>query len=146
MAQRRAKEAAFFAVDDLAQYRLLSDRHFDGFREPDAELAQVVSGEVAVPESGRRMFLNMWIAMDDVAFGGFLYELARGRGLRQGRSRSPDVWGLRISCGHVSSWAWASGSPGSPRVFRSFEPGCSARQWLKRGERITLKQCKHHSI
>jgi hypothetical protein len=29
----------------------------------------VVAGTLPVPASGRRMFLNMGIAMDDVAFG-----------------------------------------------------------------------------
>jgi ornithine cyclodeaminase/alanine dehydrogenase-like protein (mu-crystallin family) len=76
-----ANAAAFYAVDDLPQYRSLSDLHFAGFREPDAELAEVVGGTVPVPKSGRRMFLNMGIAMDDVAFGAFLYDRANEGGV-----------------------------------------------------------------
>ena len=76
-----ANDSSLFVVDDLAQFRSLSDIHFHGFREPDAELAQVVAGEVAVPSTGRRTFLNMGIAMDDVALGASVYDRARERGI-----------------------------------------------------------------
>jgi ornithine cyclodeaminase/alanine dehydrogenase-like protein (mu-crystallin family) len=76
-----ANGSSLFVVDDLDQYRSVADLHFRGFREPDAELAQVVAGEVPVPPAGRRTFLNMGIAMDDVALGGFVYDRARERGI-----------------------------------------------------------------
>jgi len=75
-----ANAATCFAVDDLAQYRSMASEHFDGFREPDAELAQVVAGAVVVPDTGRRLFMNLGIAMDDVALGALVYERARARG------------------------------------------------------------------
>jgi len=81
MSASSANDASLFVVDDLAQFRSLGDLHFHGFREPDAELAQVVAGEVAVAETGRRMFLNMGIAMDDVALGALAYDRARERGI-----------------------------------------------------------------
>jgi Predicted ornithine cyclodeaminase, mu-crystallin homolog len=72
--------SALYVVDDLAQYHSVADVHFHGFREPDAELARVVAGEMAVPSTGRRTFLNMGIAMDDVALGGLLFDRAIARG------------------------------------------------------------------
>jgi len=74
-----ANAASLYVVDDLAQYA--SVEHFDGFREPDGELADVVAGSLKVPESGRRMFLNMGIAMDDVALGALCYDRALERGV-----------------------------------------------------------------
>ena len=56
--------------------RPLLTRHWRGFRDPDGELADVVEGTLAVPEHGRRMFLNMGIAMDDVALGALCYDRA----------------------------------------------------------------------
>jgi ornithine cyclodeaminase/alanine dehydrogenase-like protein (mu-crystallin family) len=41
----------------------------------------VVSGEADVPETGRRAFLNMGIAMDDVALGSYVLDLALQRGV-----------------------------------------------------------------
>ncbi len=76
-----ANGSALFVVDDLGQYASVSDLHFTGFREPDGELAQVVSGALPVPSSGRRVFLNMGIAMDDVALGALCHERARERGI-----------------------------------------------------------------
>jgi ornithine cyclodeaminase/alanine dehydrogenase-like protein (mu-crystallin family) len=81
MSAASANGSSLFVVDDLEQYRSVAHLHFHGFREPDAELAQVVAGEVAVPANGRRMFLNMGIAMDDVALGGSAYDRARERGI-----------------------------------------------------------------
>jgi ornithine cyclodeaminase/alanine dehydrogenase-like protein (mu-crystallin family) len=80
MAAAAANEAALYVVDDLGQYGSVLEDHFDGFREPDGELAQVVTGELEVPEGGRRMFLNMGIAMDDVALGALCYDRALERG------------------------------------------------------------------
>lgn len=80
MSAGSANASSLYVVDDLDQYRSVGDLHFHGFREPDAELAQVVAGEVTVPAQGRRMFLNMGIAMDDVALGGLLFDRASARG------------------------------------------------------------------
>lgn len=73
--------ASLFTIDDLAQYRSVSDQHFGAFPEPNGELAQVVSGVLPVPETGRRVFLNMGIAMDDVALGALVYERALAGGV-----------------------------------------------------------------
>ena len=76
-----ANETVLYVVDDLGQYASVSDLHFGEFRDPDGELAQVVAGELTVPATGRRMFLNMGIAMDDVALGGLCFDRARERGV-----------------------------------------------------------------
>lgn len=76
-----ANEAARYVVDDLGQYASVAAQHWDGFREPDGELAQVVAGTLTMPEAGRRMFLNMGIAMDDVALGALCYDRAIERGV-----------------------------------------------------------------
>ena len=76
-----ANGSSLYVVDDLDQYRSVADLHFHGFREPDGELAQVVAGELPVPPAGRRTFLNMGIAMDDVALGALVYDRARERGI-----------------------------------------------------------------
>ncbi len=68
--------ASFYVVDDPGQYASVSTEHFDGYRAPDGELAQVVAGELAVPATGRRVFLNMGIAMDDVALGALCHDRA----------------------------------------------------------------------
>ena len=69
-------EAALYVIDDPGQYASVFDLHFAGFREPDGELAQVVDGTLPVPATGRRMFLNMGIAMDDVALGALCHDRA----------------------------------------------------------------------
>jgi ornithine cyclodeaminase/alanine dehydrogenase-like protein (mu-crystallin family) len=74
-------EASCYVVDDLEQYASVADRHWRGFRDPDGELADVVEGSHAVPEHGRRMFLNMGIAMDDVALGALCYDRAIAGGV-----------------------------------------------------------------
>jgi ornithine cyclodeaminase/alanine dehydrogenase-like protein (mu-crystallin family) len=76
-----ANGAVLYVVDDPGQYASFADRHWLGFREPDGELADVVSGKLAVPTTGRRMFLNMGIAMDDVALGALCYDRAIERGV-----------------------------------------------------------------
>jgi ornithine cyclodeaminase/alanine dehydrogenase-like protein (mu-crystallin family) len=81
MSASSANHSSLYVVDDLEQYRSVSDLHFDGFREPDGELAQVVVGELPVPSAGRRTFLNMGIAMDDVALGALAFDRARERGI-----------------------------------------------------------------
>jgi ornithine cyclodeaminase/alanine dehydrogenase-like protein (mu-crystallin family) len=76
-----ANDASFYVVDDREQYASVASAHWEGFREPDGELAEVVAGTRAVPARGRRMFLNMGIAMDDVALGSLCYERALERGV-----------------------------------------------------------------
>lgn len=76
-----ARAATSYVVDDLGQYLSFTDEHFEGFPEPGAELADVVSGGFPVPERGRRMFMNLGIAMDDVALGALVHDLARERGV-----------------------------------------------------------------
>lgn len=76
-----AADATLYVVDDPGQYASVQDLHFSGFRAPDGELAQVVAGGLTVPERGRRVFLNMGLAMDDVALGALVYDLARERGI-----------------------------------------------------------------
>jgi len=76
-----ANAATLYVVDEPGQYASVADRHWHGFREPDGELAQVVTGELEVPTSGRRVFLDMGIAMDDVALGALCYERALERGI-----------------------------------------------------------------
>lgn len=78
---RAANDASIYVIDDPAQYASVADMHWRGFREPDGELADVVSGHLSVPTSGRRMFLNMGIAMDDVALGALCYDRALERGV-----------------------------------------------------------------
>lgn len=76
-------DAAFFAVDDLGQYAAVGAKsaHFAGFREPDAELAAIVAGHIEVPAEGRRVIMNMGIATEDVALGGYLYDRAVAEGV-----------------------------------------------------------------
>ena len=81
MDPRAMNDAVLYVVDDLGQYHANVGAHFDGFRKPDGELAQVVAGSLPVPAVGRRAFLNMGIAMDDVALGALCYERASERGV-----------------------------------------------------------------
>ena len=81
MDPRATHDAVLFAVDDLGQYHANVAEHFADYREHDGELAQVVAGTLPVPETGQRMFLNMGIAMDDVAFGSLCYDRALERGI-----------------------------------------------------------------
>jgi ornithine cyclodeaminase/alanine dehydrogenase-like protein (mu-crystallin family) len=76
-----ANAASLYVVDELGQYASVSDRHWSGFRGPDGELAEVVAGSLEVPATGRRMFLNMGIAMDDVALGALCYDRGVDRGV-----------------------------------------------------------------
>ncbi len=85
MAPAAFRDAAFYCVDDIGQYDSVADRiHFFDVPRPDAQLADVVAGEVTVPDRGRRMFLNMGIAMDDVALGALVLDRASAAGV--GRS------------------------------------------------------------
>lgn len=76
------REAAIFSVDDLGQYSSVAGlNHFFDFPEPDTDLASVVTGVAEVPARGRRMFLNMGIAMDDIALASLVLERATERGI-----------------------------------------------------------------
>lgn len=85
MAATAFAEAAVFCVDDLEQYAAVAARghYFQGLPEPDGELADAVAGRLEMPATGRRMVLNMGIAMDDIALGALLVDRARERGIGQ---------------------------------------------------------------
>ncbi|MEX0581727.1 MAG: hypothetical protein WD228_11600 [Mycobacterium sp.] len=77
MAQKAFDDAAVYCVDDLGQYGSVADSvYFFGLPKPDTHLAAVVAGEYDVPVTGRRMFLNMGIAMDDVALSSLVLDRA----------------------------------------------------------------------
>ena len=78
---RAVDDSVTYVVDDLEQYHANAQAHFGDFREPDGELAQVVAGSLPVPSAGHRTFLNMGIAMDDVALGALCYDRALERGV-----------------------------------------------------------------
>ncbi len=75
--------ASFFSVDDLNQYAAVrnSGDHFTHLREPDTDLASVVSGAFPVPAEGRRVIMNMGIATEDVALGGLVLDRAIANGV-----------------------------------------------------------------
>lgn len=75
--------ASLYAVDDPEQYRTVRARghYFQDLDEPSCELADVVSGAVAAPTTGRRVYLNMGLAMADVALAGLCLDRARERGV-----------------------------------------------------------------
>ena len=84
MATSAFHEAAFYAVDDLGQYgSVAGTKYFFDFPEPDSHLAAIVTGEVAAPTEGRRMILNMGLAMDDVALAALVHERALELGVGQ---------------------------------------------------------------
>jgi ornithine cyclodeaminase/alanine dehydrogenase-like protein (mu-crystallin family) len=75
-------DAAIFCVDDLGQYESVAGKmYFFGLPEPDTHLAAVVAGEFDVPTTGRRAFLNMGIAMDDVALSSLVLDRAAAAGV-----------------------------------------------------------------
>lgn len=76
------RDAVMYSVDDPGQYGSVANRkYFFDFPEPTTHLAAVVAGETEVPTTGRRMFLNMGLAMDDVALGGYVVDRAREAGV-----------------------------------------------------------------
>ena len=80
MATSAFHEAVVYSVDDLGQYGSVAGRkYFFEFPEPATHLAEVVSGAYAVPEQGRRMFLNMGLALDDIALSALVLERVAGR-------------------------------------------------------------------
>ena len=81
MAPEAFKDAVVYCVDDLGQYESVADiLYFFGLPKPDTHLAAVVSGEYPVPTTGRRAFLNMGIAMDDVALSALVLDRALASG------------------------------------------------------------------
>ena len=84
MAQAAFDGAVIYSVDDPGQYNSVIDMYFSGLPKPTTDLASVVSGKVEVPTTGRRMFLNMGIAMDDIAL-----EFAGARARCRGRGGPP---------------------------------------------------------
>ena len=81
MSPKAFRDAVIYSVDDLGQYGSVADElYFFGLPKPDTHLAAVVAGEVDVPTTGRRMFLNMGIAMDDVALSSLVLERASASG------------------------------------------------------------------
>ncbi len=81
MAAAAFDDAVVYCVDDLGQYGSVADSlYFFGLPKPDTHLAEVVAGEFAVPVTGRRMFLNMGIAMDDIALSSLALDRAAATG------------------------------------------------------------------
>jgi len=82
LAQKAFDDAVVYCVDDLGQYgSVAGEMYFFGLPTPDTHLAAVVAGEYDVPVTGRRMFLNMGIAMDDVALGSLVLDRATAAGV-----------------------------------------------------------------
>ena len=82
LAQKAFDDAVIYCVDDLGQYGSVADTaYFFGLPKPDTHLAAVVAGEYDVPATGRRMFLNMGIAMDDVALSSLVLDRAHEAGV-----------------------------------------------------------------
>ena len=81
MAQAAFDGAVIYSVDDPGQYNSVIDMYFAGLPKPTTDLASVVSGKVEVPRTGRRMFLNMGIAMDDIALSSLVLERAAAAGV-----------------------------------------------------------------
>lgn len=81
MAPAAFHDAVVYCVDDLGQYGSVAESlYFFGLPKPDTHLAEVVAGKYNVPVTGRRMFLNMGIAMDDVALGALVLDRATATG------------------------------------------------------------------
>ena len=82
MAQAAFDGAVIYSVDDPGQYGSVADKmYFFGLPKPTTDLASVVAGKVEVPSAGRRMFLNMGIAMDDVALSALVLDRAAEKGV-----------------------------------------------------------------
>jgi ornithine cyclodeaminase/alanine dehydrogenase-like protein (mu-crystallin family) len=68
--------ASLYLVDDRTQYASARTRAFHDFREPDGELAELVTGQRALPRGERSVVMNMGLAMADVALGGLVVDRA----------------------------------------------------------------------
>ena len=82
MAPAAFEDAVVYCVDDLGQYgSVAGSLYFFGLPKPFTHLAAVVAGEYDVPATGRRMFLNMGIAMDDIALSSLVLDRAAAAGV-----------------------------------------------------------------
>ena len=82
MAPAAFEDAVVYCVDDLGQYgSVAGSLYFFGLPKPLTHLAAVVAGEYDVPATGRRMFLNMGIAMDDIALSSLVLDRAAAAGV-----------------------------------------------------------------
>lgn len=81
MAQAAFDNAVIYSVDDPGQYNSVIEMYFFGLPKPTTDLGSVVAGQVEVPRTGRRMFLNMGIAMDDVALSSLVLDRAAAAGV-----------------------------------------------------------------
>jgi ornithine cyclodeaminase/alanine dehydrogenase-like protein (mu-crystallin family) len=69
-------ESSLYLVDDRTQYASARTRAFHDFREPDGELAELVTGQRTLPRGERSVVMNMGLAMADVALGGLVVDRA----------------------------------------------------------------------
>ena len=82
MAPAAFEDAVVYCVDDLGQYGSVADSlHFFRLPKPVTHLAAVVAGEYDVPATGRRMFLNMGLAMGDIALSSLVLNRAAAAGV-----------------------------------------------------------------
>ena len=82
MAPVAFEDAVVYCVADLGQYgSVAGSLYFFDLPEPVTHLAAVAAGEFDVPHTGRRMFLNMGIAMDDIALSSLVLARAAEAGV-----------------------------------------------------------------
>lgn len=82
MAGHCLQTASLFCVDEVAQFdHYRQDGYFAGYPTKPPELAHVLAGSAPAPSTGRRFFVNLGLAMEDVAFGGLFYRRAVERGI-----------------------------------------------------------------
>ncbi len=82
MAASAFHEAVVYSVDDPGQYGSVAGvKYFFDFPDPDTHLADVVAGAHVVPAEGRRIFLNMGLAMGDIALAGLCLDRAAAAGI-----------------------------------------------------------------
>jgi ornithine cyclodeaminase/alanine dehydrogenase-like protein (mu-crystallin family) len=68
--------SSLFCVDDVQQYEYYQrEGYFRGYPSPAMDLASALSAPDRVPAQGKRVFLNLGLAMEDVALGGLVYRL-----------------------------------------------------------------------
>lgn len=73
--------SSLFCVDDVQQYEYYQrEGYFRGYPSPAMDLASALSAPDKVPAQGNRTFLNLGLAMEDVALGGLVYRLCTERG------------------------------------------------------------------
>ena len=73
--------ASVFCVDDVEQFDYYrGEGYFRGYPRPAMDLASALSAPDRVPAQGRRIFLNLGLAMEDVALGGLVYRLCSEKG------------------------------------------------------------------